>query len=299
MTNPYLNFKEPTEQDLVEDLIIESIEIHGENFLYVPRKLVSPDEILGEDRFSKFNHAYPITAYLENSNGFEGQGAFIQRFGAMLDYSANLLISKRKWEEWVGQFGKTILPNRPCEGDLIYYPMTDALFEIKYVDDKNPFAQLGSFYTYRITIELFQYSSERFDTENKEIDAFESLKTFDQNAERSVWGGVDSVEIEDAGLGYTSEPYIEVISLTGAYATFHTELNEDGSIKSVDIIDSGDRYHPDDYAIVHGECERQALLKIKIKTQIELAGDKWASNKAFIEKQKEEAFDIDNPFGGL
>ena len=299
MANPYLNFREPSEQDLVEDLIMESIDIHGENFMYIPRKLVSPDEILGEDRFSTFKHAYPITAYMENSNGLEGQGAFIQRFGAMLDYSATLLIAKRKWEQWVGQHGKTILPNRPSEGDLIYYPMTDALFEIKYVDDKNPFAQLGSFYTYRLTIELFQYSSERIETENPEIDAFESLKTFDQNAERSPWGGVERVIIEDAGLGYYDEPYIEVVSLTGACAKFHTDLNEDGSIKSIEIVDRGDGYHPDDYAIVHGCCERQALLKLEIKTRVDLAGDKWASNEAFLQKQKEEAFDPENPFGDL
>ena len=297
MTNPYFNFKEESEQDLVEDLVTESIEIHGEDFMYIPRKLVSPDEILGEDRFSKFEHAYPITAYMENANGFEGQGAFIQRFGGMINYSATLLIARRKWEQLVGQFGQTILPNRPCEGDLIYYPLTDSMFEIKYVDDKNPFAQLGAFYTYKLTIELFQYSSERFETDYKEINDFESLKTFDQNAARSAWGGVMGVEIEDAGLGYTSEPYIEVVSVAGANACFHTELNEDGSIKSVEVMNPGDRYRPDDYAIVHGDCERQALLKLKIRTQVELAGDKWASNSAFIEKQKEEVFDPSNPFG--
>lgn len=297
MTNPYFNFKEESEQDLVEDLVTESIEIHGEDFMYLPRKLISPDEILGEDRFSKFEHAYPITAYMENANGFEGQGAFIQRFGGMINYSATLVIARRKWEQIVGQFGETILPNRPAEGDLIYYPLTDSLFEIKYVDDKNPFAQLGAFYTYKLTVELFQYSSERFDTDFKEINDFESLKTFDQNAERSAWGGVDEVEIEDCGLGYTSEPYIEVISVVGANAQFHTELNDDGSIKKVEVIDPGDGYHTDDYAIVHGDCERQALLILKIKTQIELAGDKWSSNKAFKEKQEDEAFDPQNPFG--
>lgn len=298
MTNPYLNFREQSEQDLVEDLVAESIEIHGENFMYVPRKLVSPDEILGEDRFSTFKHAYPITAYMENSNGFEGQGAFIQRFGAMLDYSATLVIAKRKWEEWVGQHGKTILPNRPAEGDLIYYPMTDALFEIKYVDDKSPFAQLGAFYTYKLTVELFQYSSERIETENKEIDAFESLKTFDQNPDRSMWGGIESVMIEDGGVGYSKDDVeIEAVSLTGYGAEFGVELDENGSIASVNVLDMGDGYNFEDYLKVRGKHAKEAKLKPVIKTHIEMAGDKWGSNEVFAKKQKDEAFDPENPFG--
>lgn len=297
MANRYINTHETVEQDLVEDLINEAIDIHSEQFYYIPRKLVSPDEILGEDRLSKFEHAYPFDAYLENSSGFEGQGFFLQKFGGMVDYSATLTITRRHWEAAIGRYGETMLPNRPCEGDLIYYPLSDGLFEIKFVDDKNPFAQLGKFYTFKVTIELFQYSSERFETENPEIDVFESLKTFDQDADRSMWGAVEKVFIEDCGQGYTEIPELVVISLTGSGAEFYVQLDENGSISAVEITEGGELYHSDDYIEVIGECERPAIIHPMIRTQIEHAGDKWGSNVAFVKHAFDNEFDPQNPFG--
>lgn len=290
-------FNNENEQDLVEDLIIESIEIHAEDFYYIPRKLVSPDEIFGEDRLSKFEHAYPIRAYFENVTNFDGQGAFIQRFGGFLDYSATLTLSRRKWAEWVGRYGQTILPNRPCEGDLIYYPLTDGLFEIKYVDDKNPFAQLGKFYTYKLTIELFQYSSEEIRTDIEPIDVFSSLKTFDINPDVSAWGGVVDVEIKQHGSGYKETPILHVSSIQGHGAQFEVELDESNGIKTVKILNPGESYASTDSLQVIGNCDTPAEIIPVIRTQVELAGDKWGSNYAFKEQAKEDLFDPSNPFG--
>lgn len=177
MPNVYFTHGTRNEQYLLEDLIIESISIWGQEFYYIPRTLVAKDEILGEDRLSEFKNAYPIDIYLETVDGFEGQGAFIQKFGLMMEQSATLTVARRTWERTVAKHGGTILPNRPCEGDLLYFPLTKGLFEIKFVEHQDPFYQLKKLYVYRLQVELFQYASERMDTGIKDIDVFETLKT--------------------------------------------------------------------------------------------------------------------------
>lgn len=187
--NPYFTQGTSSEQNLLEDLIIESIKIWGQLFYYVPRTLVAKDEILGEDRLSEFKNAYPIEMYLESVDGFEGQGAFIQKFGLMMEQSATLTVARRTWELLVGNEQNTsnlILPNRPAEGDLLYFPLTDGLFEIKFVQHQDPFYQLRKLYVYKLQVELFQYSSEKIDTGIANIDDFETLKTFDIEKQTDV-----------------------------------------------------------------------------------------------------------------
>ena len=177
--NPYFTQGTSTEQNLVEDLIIESLKIYGQDFLYIPRTQFSTDRIFGEDRLSKFEHAYPIEMYFDNVTSFAGQGAMIQKFGLLMDQSATLTVARKRWTDLIASHGTTHLPNRPNEGDLLYYPLTKGLFEIKFVKHQEPFYQLGRLYTYKLDIELFQYSSEKIDTGIPEIDAFETLKSFD------------------------------------------------------------------------------------------------------------------------
>ena len=186
MPNVYFSHGTRNEQYLLEDLIVESISIWGQEFYYIPRTLVAKDEILGEDRLSKFKDAYPIDMYLESVDGFEGQGAFIQKFGLMMEQSATLTVARRTWEKVVGRHGRTILPNRPCEGDLLYFPLTKGLFEIKFVDHQDPFYQLKKLYVYKLQVELFQYSSEKMETGIPAIDVFESLKTMDTTLQPNI-----------------------------------------------------------------------------------------------------------------
>lgn len=296
MPNPYINNPAHSEQDLIESLITEAIDIHAETFYYIPRKLVSPDEILGEDRLSKFKEAYPIDAYFENATNFDGQGAFIQRYGGLVDYSATLLISRRRWQELVGQHGTTILPNRPVEGDLVYYPLTDSLFQIMYVDDKNPFAQWGDFYTWRLTIELHTYSSEHIETDEEDINAFETLKTFDINADHSVWGGVEKVEVLEPGEGYLEPPTLEIESLGGHGAELEVVMGENGGVKEVKVLEAGEGYSDSDEIVVSGFALKPAVLKLDIRTQIGQA-DGQAANEANVEFGKENIVDFDDPFG--
>ena len=185
-TNQYFTQGTSTEQDLIEDLIIESLKIYGKDFFYIPRTLVSVDQIFGEDRLSQFKNAYPIEMYFDNITGFAGQGAIIQKFGMLMDQSATLTVARKRWNELVGNFGQTIIPSRPAEGDLLYYPLTKGLFEIKFVKHQEPFYQLGKLYTYKLDIELFQYSSEKIDTGIPEIDVFEDLKSFDVQVNTNV-----------------------------------------------------------------------------------------------------------------
>jgi len=186
MPNVYFSHGTRNEQYLLEDLVVESISIWGQEFYYIPRTLVAKDEILGEDRLSKFKDAYPIDMYLESVDGFEGQGAFIQKFGLMMEQSATLSVARRTWERVVGKHGATILPNRPCEGDLLYFPLTKGLFEIKFVDHQDPFYQLKKLYVYKLQVELFQYSSEKMETGIPAIDVFETLKTFDTTLQPNI-----------------------------------------------------------------------------------------------------------------
>jgi hypothetical protein len=163
------------ENILYESLITEALEIHSADFYYIPRTFVAKDEILGEDRLSKFKNAYPIPMYMETTNGFEGQGAFISKFGLTMEQQATLSVARRSWEAAVGRFGESILPQRPAEGDLLYFPLSGGLFEIMFVQHQNPFYQLGQLYVFRLTVELFRYASETMETGVAAIDAFNSL----------------------------------------------------------------------------------------------------------------------------
>lgn len=186
MPNTYFQQGTNVEQVLIEDLIIESISIWGQTFYYIPRQLVAKDEILGEDRLSEFKLAYPIDMYLESVDGFEGQGAFINKFGLMMEQSATLTVARRTWEKSIGKFGGTIIPTRPNEGDLLFFPLTNGLFEIKFVEHQDPFYQLRKLYVYRLQVELFQYASETIQTGIGDIDVFETLKSTDVTKQADV-----------------------------------------------------------------------------------------------------------------
>ncbi|CAB4126982.1 neck protein [uncultured Caudovirales phage] len=174
------------EQDLIEELIIECLDIYSVEVQYIPRTLVSKDEILGEDRLSKFENAYPISAYFENIDTFDGGGYMIQKFGLMVEQSATITIARKKWSDMISTTGSTILPNRPAEGDLIYFPLSKGLFEIKFVQHQDPFYQLGKLYVYKLQIELFQYASEKMVTGEEDIDVFETLKSFDESVNPDI-----------------------------------------------------------------------------------------------------------------
>ena len=238
--NVYFTHGTKNEQYLLEDLIVESLSIYGSDFYYIPRTLVGKDEILGEDRLSKFKTAYPVEMYLENVDGFEGQGAFIQKFGLMIEQTATLTVARRRWEQLVGRYGQTVIPTRPCEGDLLYFPLSNAMFEIKYVESQDPFYQLGKLYVYRLSVELFQYASEKIETGIKEIDVFESLKSFDVEVNNLVdqpmsYGDNEKFQEEALDIVFdTNNPFGDIS--TTAYTMDSNVLRMDSSTVTMDRV---------------------------------------------------------------
>jgi len=201
------------EQRLVEDLIIESLKIYGHDAYYLPRTLVNKDTIFDEDELSKFTQAYPLEMYLDNVNGYEGQGDIFTRFGLEVRDQATFVLSKRRWEDMVLTSGGTFTQTtRPSEGDLIYLEKTKSLFEIRYVDFQNPFYQLNQIYVFRLTCELFEYSSEDLDTGIATIDAVETTYSQDmleyqiQLEDGGLWLKEDTGSIINEGFQIKAEP---------------------------------------------------------------------------------------------
>lgn len=159
-----------SESLLMEDLIIECLKIYGFDTYYIPRKTENEDLILNEDVLNSYTFAQPLEMYLENVDGFGGDGELLTKFGLEIRDTATFVVSRRRWDQVIGQSGDSILSNRPAEGDIVYFPLTKSLFEIKKVETKDPFFQVGNLYVYKLYCELMQYSSEVFDTGIKEID---------------------------------------------------------------------------------------------------------------------------------
>ena len=164
-TNVHFNHAVKSEQNLVEDLVVESLRMYGHNCYYLPRKVIDEDTILGDVSESKFEDAYEVEMYLDGNEGFEGEGELYSKFGIETRESAEFIISRRTWERFVSLDANLATGLRPNEGDLIYFPLSDSLFEIKFVEHKNQFYQLGKLYTFKMSCDLFEYSGEKFDTE--------------------------------------------------------------------------------------------------------------------------------------
>ena len=200
------------EQRLIEDLIIESLKIYGHDTFYLPRTMVNKDTIFDEAQLSSFTQAYPLEMYLDNVQGFEGQGDIFTRFGMEVRDQATFILAKRRWEDMVTRQGPTVSRKaRPVEGDLIYFSKTKSMFEIKYVDFQNPFYQAGQIYVFRLVGVLFEYSSEDIDTGIAEIDAIETKYSQDMLEYQFKLESGDLLLKEDTGSLIT-EAYQTTVS---------------------------------------------------------------------------------------
>lgn len=161
------NFQASQEQLLLENLIIESIKIYGQDMYYIPRKLNKYDDVYGADDQSSYENAYPIEMYIKSVDGFTGDGEFMSKFGIEIRNQVIFSIAQRVFNEEVGEFTTQVRPN---EGDLIYFPLNRKCFQIKYVNKFEMFYQLGALQTWEVTCELFEYSGELLNTGIPEID---------------------------------------------------------------------------------------------------------------------------------
>ena len=187
--NVYFSQAVRSEQNLYEDLIIESLKIYGQDVYYIPRVLVNRDNILGEDPASKFDDAYLIEMYIENTEGFEGSGDLYSKFGLDIQDDVKFIVSKRMWNQGIGKFSSNELSPRPQEGDLIFLPMTNKFFEISFVEHEQPFYQLQNLPVYQLTASLFQYADEDFDTGIDVIDDQTAEAAFQVHMDITTSGG--------------------------------------------------------------------------------------------------------------
>ena len=207
MTNKYYPHGSVREQALYSKLINESISIKGEEFFYIPRKLVAKDSVLTEDVLSRFKGAYPFDGYVDEVDHWGGNGALMTKFGVYLEEQATITVSKSKWDDLVGSYGETIIPGRPCEGDLLWFPTTQSLLEIMFVDHQSQFYQLHKQFVYKLKVELFRFSSERIETGIEELDNLALEKSFDLLTK--TMGGEtigDELTQEDSGLMIVEDP---------------------------------------------------------------------------------------------
>ena len=171
-TNPFFNQKHPGEQNLIENMTTEHIKMFGWDMVYVPREMINEDKIFGEAGWYKFEDAFPIEMYIESVNGFEGSGDIITKFGLQVKDKVTLIVSRKRFQNEVTSIREEIV--RPREGDLVYFPLSNGLFEINFVEHENPFYVIGKNYTYKLSCELFTYDHSKMATGVDTIDSVET-----------------------------------------------------------------------------------------------------------------------------
>ena len=269
--NPFFLQGSPGEQRLVQELINEQLKIYGVEVTYIPRKILGTDPLLGyndlrEVNFSKFDDNYSIEAYVQNYEGYGGSGDILTKFGMSLRDEVTLVISRERYEDFIAQFltglptDEIIVSSRPREGDLIYFPLGQRLFEVKFVEHENPFYQLGKNYVYELKCELYEYEDEIIDTSIEEIDTLVKDQGYITTlivaglgetatasaALNSASGYIRKIYLNDDGTGYTSTPTVSITPSTlGSNATAVAITTSKGGVLSVSeilIVNAGSGY---------------------------------------------------------
>lgn len=180
-TSPYFRPNVRSEQKLYEDLIIESLKFYGQDVYYIPREVISRETIFDDEKLSRFENAYKIEMYIENIQGFEGEGDLFTKFGIEIRNSATFVLSRRRFNTEIAKKengGDPTKYYRPREGDLIHLPLSNSTFEIMRVFDEQPFYQLSNLPVFTLSCELFEYNDEDFDTGVAVIDNIETFATY-------------------------------------------------------------------------------------------------------------------------
>ena len=160
------------EQDTLENITIETIQAMGRDMVYIPRDIITKDDIFGDDRLSKFDKGFDLEMYIQSIDGFEGEGDLLSKYGLQINDRIELIVSRKRFEQVVTSLSSI---TRPREGDLIYFPLSDTLFEINFVEHENPFYQLGKLYVYKLSCETFAYSlTSEIETGISDIDDVDS-----------------------------------------------------------------------------------------------------------------------------
>ena len=225
------------EQKFIENLIVETIEIYGQDIFYVPRTIVNRDTVLGEDSDSQFDSAKAIRAYVNNVEGWEGQGELLTKFGIRIEDKTTFIFSREKFKEHVDDSTTLNVEGRPNEGDLIWFPITKHLFQIMFVEAEKPFYQLGKGYVWECQCELFEYSDEEIDTGITDLDAIETAFA-NAITVGLVAGGSGAFTAGETVTGGTSNVTAEVKSFDSATRTLIV-INRSGTFSVPETITGG------------------------------------------------------------
>ena len=258
------------EQGLAQDLVDEQIKLFGTDIYYIPRVALK-DNTLNEVRYSKYQEHFQIEMLLQNVMGFGDNAEFISKFGLRITDEIIFRVSTRRWDEEVADHNPTItVESRPNEGDLLYFPLTKDIYEIKFVGKEEPFFQFGKIQFYAITAEIYEIGSDDFDTGVEEIDDVEeifanSIKLFmdpggsgDFTVGEEIVGdeflakatgttdgdAVDSITITDGGSHYkqATPPTVTITGGGGTGATATAAVSSTGLVNSILITSGGTGY---------------------------------------------------------
>ena len=226
--NPFFLQGSPGEQRLIQDLINEQLKIYGIEVTYIPRKFVRTETIIKEVESSAFNDNFLLEAYVNTYDGYSGSGDILTKFGMSLRDEVSLIISKERYEDFITPFLSSldeediVLATRPKEGDLVYFPLGNRLFEVKFVEHEQPFYQLGKTYVYELKCELFEYEDEVIDTSVEEIDTLIKdqgyistlqLVSYGSTAQATATigsGYITEIFLNNDGYGYKTEPVVQI-----------------------------------------------------------------------------------------
>ena len=233
MLNPYFQQGSRSEQNLIQDLINEQLRMYGVEVHYLPRKYLSEKTVLKEVIQSKFDDAYPIEAYVDNFDGYGDNNTILSKFGIQATNEITLIISKERFETYISPLIKNEenvkLSTRPKEGDLIYFPLGDRLFEIKFVEVDKPFYQLQKNYVYELRCELYRIGDEVIDTGIEEIDDV-------------LTGGESDGQSEDGISTLVGHSQTLTLVGTGVTATAVAGIVTEGGIRLITMTNRGGGY---------------------------------------------------------
>ena len=224
-TNPYFQkFDHANEQNLIDNIIKESIKVYGHDVNYIVRTSEQKDSIFNEDDETSYSTQYPVEMYIKNVDGFEGEGDFVGRFGLEIRDQITFSVAKSTFAELQSNLA------RPREGDLIYFPLTKKIFEIQFVEHEAVFYQSGGLQTYDLQCELYEYSDEDFDTGITEIDQVETVYAFKTQIAISSLSGHFTIgeTVTGAKSGVTGEVVtvnstaVNLINMTGTFTAAET-----------------------------------------------------------------------------
>jgi len=238
------------EQNLLADLITESIDIYGQDVYYIPRTLVKEDSLFTEDTMSEFNGAFLIRAYCNTIDGWEGQGDLLTKFGIRIEDKTTFVVSRRRFETAVDTPATLIVDGRPNEGDLLWTPWASSLYQITFVEHEKPFYQLGKGYVWEMKCELFQYSHENLDTGIAEVDEIEDEDGYTLDLVFPT-GGTGNYTLGEVVTGAISGATGEVVSwnpttrslrlnnLTGEFKDNEAVVGAtSGTSRTINVLDS-------------------------------------------------------------